>query len=245
MSPDNTRVILVGSITYAGMSYMPLLILNANTGAIVSSNAFIYAIGSQYYAADALYFASGTDSLVYLSAVRSSTAMFVSQIYNSVGALTRNWVYTYNFNEGSAKTSGMYATDSNTLYAYLQTTTGSPFYFLTITFTSSTTGTLLARKLTGFSGNGNSLNAAAFLSPTLHYYVARTVALKDPYGNPINFSPVVTAFMNSDPSVSCFNSVDVETTYTLSNEAFTLGTLSDNFPYISNYQITNHGSANL
>ena len=99
--------------------------------------------------------------------------------------------------------------------------------------------------MSGFSGNGNSLNAAAFLSPTFHFYVARTVSLKNPYGVSINFSPVVTAFMNSDPSVSCFNSVDVDTTYTLSNEAFTWTTLSDSFPFITGYKIDNHGSAGL
>ena len=104
---------------------------------------------------------------------------------------------------------------------------------------------MLARLLSGFSGNGNSLNAAAFLSPTLHYYVARTVSLKNPFGVPINFSPVVTAFMNSDPSVSCFNSVDVDTTFAISNEAFTWGTLIDSFPFITGYQIANHGGASL
>ena len=51
--------------------------------------------------------------------------------------------------------------------------------------------------------------------------------------------------MNSDPSVSCFNSVDVDTTYTISNELFTWGTLSDGFPYITGYKIANHGNANL
>ena len=56
MSPDNSQVVLVGSISFSGLTYMPLLILNANTGATISSNSFVYASGSEYLAEDAFYF---------------------------------------------------------------------------------------------------------------------------------------------------------------------------------------------
>lgn len=175
--------------------------------------------------------------------------MFASQIYNDVNgnSLTRNWVYSYNFNEGSAATSGMYASsaDWNILYSYVQTTTGSKFYLVTVTFSTASSGSMVIKTITGFSGNGNSLNAAAFSSPTVSYYVAKVVSLKDQTGAPINFSPLVTAFMNSDPSVSCFNAVDTYATVTITSITYTWGTMSDPLPYITGYQILNHGGAAL
>lgn len=87
---------------------------------------------------------------------------------------TRTWAYVYDFNDGLANQVGLYAqvSDVNKLYAYVWTTTSSSFVLVTVTFSTSTGGTITKKLLSAMSNSGNILKAAVIVTSSISYYLA-------------------------------------------------------------------------